>query len=171
MMVTPEEEEMASPTRPAAGAGFLPRAMALGIDLAALVFLNSAFVSLLGGTLFRGAPGNVWTFVTLSGTLLAVALFVPPVMGLAYFTIFHACGGQTIGKLILGLRVEDVNGGPLPWGRAFLRTVGQLASALPLAAGFLWVLVDRERRAWHDHLAFSRVAVVEKSLDKETAFQ
>ncbi|HSR35636.1 MAG TPA: RDD family protein [Desulfurivibrionaceae bacterium] len=169
MTETMEQNAPAPPT--VAGASFSPRAMALLIDLAALAFLNSAFVSLLGGTLFRNAPGNLWTLVTLSGALLAVALLVPPVVGLAYCTIFHACGGQTIGKLLLGLRVEDAAGGPLPWDRAFLRAVGQFGSALPLAAGFLWVLVDRERRAWHDYLALSRVAVVEKSLDKEPAIQ
>lgn len=153
------------------GAGFLSRAMALFIDLAALALLNGALVSLLGGSLFGEAPSNLWAMLVLSGSLLGVALVVPPVMGLAYFTIFHACGGQTIGKLLLGLQVNDLAGGPLPWGRSFLRAVGQFGSALPLAAGFLWVLVDRERRAWHDYLAMSRVAVVEKSLDKEPAIQ
>ncbi|MEW6594464.1 MAG: RDD family protein [Thermodesulfobacteriota bacterium] len=167
-----ETMEQNAPAPPAAaGAGFSPRAMALLIDLAALAFLNGAFVSLCGGSLFAGPPQNLWTMLLLSGTLLGVGLILPPVVGLAYCTVFHACGGQTIGKLLLGLRVEDMAGGPLPWGRAFLRAVGQFGSALPLAAGFLWVLVDPQRRAWHDHLALSRVAVVEKSLDKEPAFQ
>ena len=163
--------EQTPPAAVTAGARFWPRAVALLIDMAALALLNGAFVTLLGGSLFSGAPHNLWTMLALSGTMLGTALLVPPVAGLAYFTIFHACGGQTIGKLILGLRVDAVEGGPLPWGRAFLRAVGLLVSALPLGAGFLWVLVDRERRAWHDYLAMSRVVVVEKTLDKEPAFQ
>jgi uncharacterized RDD family membrane protein YckC len=155
--------EPAPPAAVPAGARFWPRAVALLVDLAALALLNGAFVALLGGSLFSKAPHNLRTMLTLSGTMLGVALIVPPVVGLAYFTIFHACGGQTIGKLILRLRVDAVEGGLLPWGRAFPRAVGQLASALPLAAGFLWVLVDRERRAWHDYLAMSRVVAVEKT--------
>lgn len=164
--------EMVPQVLPAAGARFGPRAVALLLDLAALALLNGAFVSLLGGALASEAPRTLWTMLLLSGTLLGTALLVPPLIGLAYFTIFHACGGQTIGKLLLGLRVVDAaDGGALPWGRAFLRAVGQLVSALPLAAGFLWVLVDPARRAWHDSLAGSRVAVVEKSLDKEPSIQ
>lgn len=163
--------EQTPPAAVAAGARFLPRAVALLIDVAALALLNGAFVTLLGGSLFSGSPHTLWTILALSGTMLGAALLAPPVVGLAYFTIFHACGGQTIGKLILRLRVDAVEGGPLPWGRSFLRAVGQLASALPLGAGFLWVLVDRERRAWHDYLALSRVVAVEKTLDKEPAFQ
>ncbi|MEW6499863.1 MAG: RDD family protein [Thermodesulfobacteriota bacterium] len=155
----------------AAGASFGRRALALCIDLAALAFLNTIFLSHLGGLLFSGAPRTLWTMLLLSSTLAGAALLVPPLLGLAYFTVFSACGGQTIGKLLLGIRVVEREGGALSWGRAFLRAVGQLASALPLGAGFLWALIDREGRAWHDHLAMSRVVVVEKSLDKEAAFQ
>lgn len=169
--MTTMENIMPPPALPAAGGGFVPRLLALLLDLAALALLNGAFFALLGGTMVSGAAHSLWALLVLSGTLLGAGLLLPPLLGLAYFTIFHACGGQTIGKLLLGLRVEDVAGGPLPWGRSFLRTVGQFTSALPLGAGFLWVLVDPSRRAWHDYLALSRVVVVEKFLDKEPAFQ
>lgn len=165
-------EEPIPPAPPlAAGASFGRRVVALCIDLFALAFLNAAFLSQFGGSLFRGSPHDLLSILLLSATLVGTAIIIPPLLGLAYCTIFSACGGQTIGKLLLGIKVVAREGGALSWGRSFLRAVGQLASALPLGAGFLWALVDREGRAWHDHLAMSRVVEVEKSLDKEPAFQ
>lgn len=154
-----------------AGASFAARLLALLIDLVVVALLNGAFMALLGGTLANAIGEGLWPLLVLSGSLLGAGLLLPPLFGLAYFTIFHACGGQTIGKLLLGLRVVGIDGEELSWGRSFLRAVGQFGSLLPLAAGFLWALVDRDRRAWHDYLAGSRVVAVEKSLDKEPAFQ
>jgi len=73
--------------------------------------------------------------------------------------------GQTPGKALLGLEVVRTRGvAPGPAGgatvsvpRGLLRLLGYLISALPLFAGFLWVLVDNHRRAWHDHIAGTSV--------------
>jgi uncharacterized RDD family membrane protein YckC len=62
-----------------------------------------------------------------------------------------------VGKAVMGIRVVGINGRRLPPARALVRTVAYLVSLVPLFAGFLWVLVDRERRGWHDHIARSRV--------------
>jgi uncharacterized RDD family membrane protein YckC len=35
-------------------------------------------------------------------------------------------------------------------------------SLLPAGLGFAWVLVDPERRAWHDRLSRTRVVMVPK---------
>ena len=59
-------------------------------------------------------------------------------------------GGQTLGMRAWRLRAVDVQGNPPGWSAIALR-VG--VGALSLAAaglGFVWVLVDRERRSWHE---------------------
>ena len=39
-----------------------------------------------------------------------------------YTTVLHAFGGQTLGKLAVGVRVVGVDGAPLPFGAALLRS-------------------------------------------------
>jgi uncharacterized RDD family membrane protein YckC len=50
-----------------------------------------------------------------------------------------------------------MDGRRLGFARTLLRTIAYLVSLVPLFAGFLWILVDRDRRGWHDHIAGSRV--------------
>lgn len=75
----------------------------------------------------------------------------------SYFVISWARGGQTIGMRAWRLRVVAADGGALPWSRALLRFALALVSATALGLGFLWCLIERERRAWHDLGARSRV--------------
>lgn len=59
-------------------------------------------------------------------------------------------GGQTLGMRPWRLKVVAADGGP-PSGRAL--AIRYAVATLSLAAaglGFLWCLVDRDRRGWHD---------------------
>ena len=136
---------------------FWRRGAALLIDLALWGTLQVAYFTVLALSIFQAAPLDLQAIVHVTISYTALALSAPLLLGLAYFTILHAWGGQTVGKLIMGLQVRALDDTPLGLGPAFLRTVGYLLSALPLGAGFLWAVLDREHRAWHDHLAGSRV--------------
>jgi uncharacterized RDD family membrane protein YckC len=68
----------------------------------------------------------------------------------AYFVVSWRRGGQTIGMRAWRIRIVAAEGGALPWPRALLRFMVALVSLGALGLGFLWCLVDRERRAWHD---------------------
>jgi len=85
----------------------------------------------------------------------AVALLV----GVVYFSYFEGSpSGQTIGKKALGIRVIDFRaGGPLGYGRGFIRWLGRILSGIPCALGYLWMLWDKEKQTWHDKLATSVV--------------
>lgn len=61
--------------------------------------------------------------------------------------------GWSPGKRLLGLRVVDAQGAPPGIVRGFVRSLFTLAGEIPLFAGYLWALFDRQRRTWHDHLA------------------
>jgi uncharacterized RDD family membrane protein YckC len=74
-----------------------------------------------------------------------------------YFVAFTAVGGQSIGKMALGIRVVSDEDLPVPFGRATLRTLAYLASALPLGAGFIPGVLGADRLALHDRLAHTRV--------------
>lgn len=74
-----------------------------------------------------------------------------------YFVAFTAVGGQSIGKMALGIKVIGQEDDSVPIGRAMLRTFAYLVSALPLGAGFLPGVMGVDRLALHDRLAHTRV--------------
>ena len=74
-----------------------------------------------------------------------------------YFIAFTAVGGQSIGKMAVGIKVVAQEEGAVPIGRATVRTLAYLASALPLGAGFLPGMIRADRLTLHDRLAHTRV--------------
>lgn len=78
---------------------------------------------------------------------------------LAYLIILTAVGGQTIGKMALGLRVERCGGEPVRLMGAFTRTAAYGVSILPAGLGLAGVFLHR-RRALHDLIARTQVVRV-----------
>jgi len=135
-------------------AGFVSRLAAFAVDLVVLAVGTSATVWVVEAMEALLAP------ITPFGIReRALALLVPflPLVYLAYYAGSWTLTGRTLGKRLLGLRVVATDGGPVSLARAVARFAGYLISALPGYAGFLWVLVDPERRGWHDRLAGTRV--------------
>ena len=145
-------------------AGFRTRAIAFFIDITILGILLSGCLVMFGlqfvDFLLRVVDINQVAGVAFLFLLLSVV--VPPFAAGVYFIVMHSCSGQTIGKWIMGLRVVVAPHGRLSFGRAFLRCVGIIVSALPLGAGFLWAVLDRDHLTWHDKLASTRVIVADK---------
>ena len=83
-----------------------------------------------------------------------------------YLAIFTTAGGQTIGKMIAGIKVVAASEGPghhthrVTLGAAVLRAAAYLVSLLPAGLGFLPILFSADRRALHDRLAETRVVLV-----------
>jgi uncharacterized RDD family membrane protein YckC len=74
-----------------------------------------------------------------------------------YLVAFTAVNGQTIGKMLFGLRViaDDTRG--IAIGGAVVRSAGVLLTLVTLGLPYLTVLVSRDGRALHDRLAGTRV--------------
>ncbi|OGR00422.1 MAG: hypothetical protein A2511_10445 [Deltaproteobacteria bacterium RIFOXYD12_FULL_50_9] len=138
-------------------AGFWPRCMAFLIDAAIISSLHFSCFFILGLSTYQTVLKRFPASLGAIAVFLILFLFSCHLLAMAYFTVFHAISGQTIGKLCLGLRVVSQEGERLSVGAAFLRWVGYIVSGLPLAAGFLWVVVDDKGLAWHDRLAGSAV--------------
>jgi uncharacterized RDD family membrane protein YckC len=85
------------------------------------------------------------------------------IISIAYFTYFEGgATGQTVGKKALGIRVYDLKeGGPIGYGRGFIRWIGRILSAIPILLGYFWMLWDGEKQCWHDKLAGSVVVPVD----------
>ena len=74
-----------------------------------------------------------------------------------YFIAFTSVGGQSIGKMALGIKVISQEESAVPVGRATVRTLAYLVSALPLGAGFIAGVMSGDGLALHDRLAHTRV--------------
>lgn len=61
---------------------------------------------------------------------------------------------QTIGKAILGLRVVDARTGrPVGFAKMLLREIiVKKASSSVLWLGYIWILIDKYNRGWHDKI-------------------
>jgi uncharacterized RDD family membrane protein YckC len=130
-------------------AGFWIRVAATVIDAVIFIFVERSFV--FAGRLVHGVSGaDVWSAASL------VSFFTLLFTG-AYSVTLHATGGQTIGKLLVGVRVVALDGGVPTVGQAFLRWLGYGLSALPFGLGYLMAGLRRDRRALHDLLAGTRV--------------
>jgi uncharacterized RDD family membrane protein YckC len=75
------------------------------------------------------------------------------VITIGYFVYFWG-RGQTIGMRVFHLRVADANTGlPIGYGRAALRYLGYIVSALVCYIGFIWAAFDARKQGWHDKIA------------------
>jgi uncharacterized RDD family membrane protein YckC len=125
------------------------RAQAAAIDAAFLGALSSLvvyFASRRAGVPLA-ALKPVWPY------LAAYLAF----LGLFYASYFTGATGQTLGKLVKGLRVADRSGAPPSYSRAAFRAaLGALGIALALL-GLVPMLFDPARRALHDRVFKTRV--------------
>ena len=81
----------------------------------------------------------------------------------AYFVVSWMRGGQTVGMKPWRLRIVGADGESIGFQRALLRFTVALVSLAALGLGFLWCLIDRERRAWHDIAAGTLLVRLEKN--------
>jgi uncharacterized RDD family membrane protein YckC len=71
----------------------------------------------------------------------------------AYFVLSIASDGATPGYGQMNLVLVRSDGTLADLRTALVRFLASVLSALCLMAGFLWMVIDKERRTWHDHLA------------------
>jgi uncharacterized RDD family membrane protein YckC len=107
-------------------AGFWIRMGALLID----IILVSVIVSVLD------TPDTVW-IVALAG----------------YGALMWKIKGTTIGGIVCGVKVVRRDGAPLNWDTAIVRALGCFLSMVVCGLGFLWIVFDEDRQAWHDKIA------------------
>jgi uncharacterized RDD family membrane protein YckC len=145
-----EEHVPQSETETAHEAAVAERLLAGLIDLGIVTAMNGAVIYF------------TLRLTALSPSELAALPMVPLTVFLAMLTVGYSAGltgagGQTIGKMALGLRVIAAGGGALSWSAAFARTFAYLVSVLLVGLGFVMAALTRDRRTLHDRLAATRV--------------
>ena len=119
----PQGESLSSFPR----ATFLRRLGALLLDLFLVTAITLAF--------FEIHPGR--SFVLL----------------LVYRVALWSWKATTVGGIICGLRVVRADGKPLAFTDALVRGLASILSGVAAGLGWLWILWDPERQAWHDKIA------------------
>ena len=147
--VTPNEPARRSPARrEAASAG--RRFLAALVDGAILAAVDAVVVYL---TLqLTGIPGRE----VLRLPWLPLLGFLALLNG-GYLVSFTVASGQTIGKMLAGIRVVAASGSRVPLGSAAVRAAATVVSVLPLGIGCVPLLTSAGRLTLHDRLSSTRV--------------
>ena len=141
-------------------AGFAPRFWAHLLDMVVLGILVKIFVTLAG--VHQPDPDQAMNamrqfFHTFDPKPLQSfqpdtwVTFMTYVLYGAYYTLFHAYNGASLGKMAFGLQVRTREGQPLSLSLAFARYLGYWATMLVLYTCWL-IPIDREKRTAYDAL-------------------
>ena len=88
-----------------------------------------------------------------------VWILVVPVI---VYLIYKHLKCQTPGRKLLKIRVVNAKGEDVGfWRGAFRETLAKFISAVFFYLGFFWIVWDRRKRGWHDHLAGTFVVRVQ----------
>ncbi|MBN6187936.1 RDD family protein [Aneurinibacillus sp. BA2021] len=89
-----------------------------------------------------------------STEMFSVQWTMQNILGLLYYIILTGLWGQTLGKMVVGVKVVRTGGSTAGWGTIVLReTIGKIISAIVLLLGYIWAGFDRRKQGWHDKLA------------------
>jgi uncharacterized RDD family membrane protein YckC len=128
-------------------AGFWMRLWAFLLDLIAVFSLNMVFVSpFVNFTNLNGVSLGPFSFETFLG---AVVFFM-------YFAIMTKLYGQTIGKMVMGLRVVSANTDELNWSQIVFREgVGRFLHQAFFLLYVIYVMVafTEKKQGLHDVIA------------------
>jgi uncharacterized RDD family membrane protein YckC len=140
------------------------RLCAFGYDLLALIGIW-VFITIIAVALNHGPVGaaivdgevrvqNWWAQAALYAGLWVATGF--------YYALSWRYGGQTLGMRPWRLQLERAGAGTIGFGLAWLRYLYATLGLLLAGTGMLYCLVDRDRRALHDTLVDTRMAVLPK---------
>ncbi|MDA1094473.1 MAG: RDD family protein [Acidobacteria bacterium] len=132
------------------------RTIAGVVDFILLATLDAGVV----GLTLRLAGLTMASLGVLPATPLCAFLLL---LNAGYLVVLTATGGQTFGQMVVGIRVVDVAGQPVPVVSALLRATMLVVSLVPAGVGLVWIWIARDHRGLHDRVAGTRVVVVQPS--------
>jgi len=163
-LISPEDSSGDSVVKPVNYAGFWLRAGAFIIDhyviwtpcSLIIIFLIPPIVTNLtpsdpqqSGIGFFG-PGFDFGLIATFG--LAISLYVLAFW--LYYALMESSVRQgTLGKMAVGLKVTDLDGNRISFGRASGRTFAKIISALIIFIGFIMAIYTEKKQGLHDMLA------------------
>jgi uncharacterized RDD family membrane protein YckC len=132
-------------------AGLATRLVAAGIDLGLLFVIYS----LASGVLASVISYVFGQHLSLAGAIVLGAIGF--IVAGTIFSTFWALVGQTPGMRFLSIRLTHHGSRDITLGLAIRRFLAVILSLIPFGLGFLAILRDPSRRAWHDRLTGTEV--------------
>jgi uncharacterized RDD family membrane protein YckC len=153
-------------------AGFWIRLGAGVIDLAIVLSLIYSVSSIIGGITSRltsalvasPAPFCGYASIVTNAVVIARpaddnainALLIIPVAALIaaiYMIGMWVWRGQTLGKMVLGIKIIRTDSSPLDLNHAIIRCGGGVVAMAMLGIGFIWIAFDSRKQGIHDKIA------------------
>lgn len=142
-------------------AGFWIRSAAHAVDVwlflvlwIVLMFFCTILGGILAASLKRGAGIMMSAF---AGILSLLLVFVANGF---YYVLMTKNDGQTLGKKLVGIRVTQLEGGPINLKQSIFRWMGYFLSYVTLYIGYILAGVTSQKRALHDYVAKTQVVRV-----------
>jgi uncharacterized RDD family membrane protein YckC len=135
-------------------AGFWTRFLAALID-GIVLFIVAIILGFIVGLVFGGgsaaATGDASAGI---GAATLIAQVLSAVIGWLYYALQESSDKQaTLGKQAMGIRVTDLNGGQISFGKATIRHFGKYLSSLILLIGYIMAAFTEKKQALHDIIA------------------
>lgn len=130
-------------------AGFGIRVVAALVDFVVFFVVKAS----LGALAARVVRIDIDSAMGLRGAVVACTMLFAAL----YVVTLVALDGQTLGKLVVRVRVVGPDGAPPALGASVLRFIGYFVSLLPFGFGFVMAGLRTDRRALHDLLAGTHV--------------
>ena len=126
--------------------GFFRRLAAIGYDSILLIAVLFAATAILLPFNSGEALSN-WQIIFYRIYLLVISFL--------FYGWFWTHGGQTLGLRAWKIKILTLNHKPISWKHALIRFFCAIVSWAAFGLGFLWILINRNKLAWHDSLSQS----------------
>lgn len=146
-------------------AGFGSRLVAWIIDVIIIAALQSFVVMPVMAMLGLGIASQIENSgefsdaeaIGMVGAIIAAAssLFIITfAISILYFAILESSKSQgSVGKMALGIKVVDMDGQQVSFGKALLRSIGKIISGMIMYIGYLMAAFTDKKQGLHDMIA------------------
>lgn len=145
-MIAISEQPVSGTAQSVEYAGFWLRVAAYFLDYVIIAIIMMIILVIGIGSSFAGSAAGV------------ISSIISILISLLYYPYMESSARQaTFGKSLAGIKVTDLDGNRLSFGRALLRTIAKILSVIPFCIGFLLAAFTPRKQALHDMLAKSLV--------------
>lgn len=110
------------------------------------------FKAVVADGFILGIINSIIAFLPFQGAETVISI-----IGIMYYIGFWAWKGATPGKMKAGVKIVATDGSSIGVGRAILRFIGYIVSAIILGLGFLMIAWDEKKQGLHDKIASTLV--------------
>lgn len=120
-----------------------PIIAALGLGIASQVDSGTDFSE-------QATVGMIGAIIAAVGSTIVIIYAI----SILYFAIMESSKAQaSVGKMALGIKVVDMEGNRITFGKALLRAIGRLISSAIMYIGYIMAAFTEKKQALHDIIA------------------